>query len=785
MHDHATNLDPSDSILLRMAREALASQGSLGAADWPQLDLDDPDQRVFGDYELLEELGRGGMGVVFRARQRSLAREVAIKFIAAGTHDGVDVARFLDEARAAARLVHPNIVAVHEVGSVGPIHYFSMPLVQGSTLAQRLARGPMPQHEAVALVLTLAEAIAYAHRLGLLHLDLKPANVLLDARGEPQIADFGLARHMDAQGGVDAQEVSGTPAFMAPEQILIRQYRLTTATDVYALGALLYRCLTDVSPHGEGGADELIRRAAAGRIVPPRHVKSSIPADLAAVCMKCLELQPADRYADAGQLADDLRRVRDGEPVSVRRSGLHERAARWLRREPRFAGALVIAGLCLFAGMLATAWQWRLADAARREAALQRDVALAAQHEAASERDRAAIASEIGAFLHTRAASGEDTRALQQAQARQLSEWLQTRLPDDPDAQGDALAAFADNVGRFDAEARAPLVYTLVEVLGTRYRDEVIAALSRSAGPRHATYAAMLAFREGADASTRRFGTAMQAALAAQPDDAMTLQVAAVFCPGSSSAATDPASCDGTAAARRLAQIDPENMLPWLLQMADSDEAERVALLRQAAERSHIDDFLGRNTVAYVQAFLLADVPMPASIARPALVLSPDEDPRHVLAYADALALPIPRWSPLMRLCNPADGLPRDPQARADCLHVGTVMARTQGGLITRMVGSAIVRRLAPDTPLAAEMFELRRRYVFVSERNAGMTLSQLLAYPVTRSIADLAEVGELESYARRLEHFGIPSHPPADWQPKNPETLLLPEQRKAAVTSR
>ena len=354
--------DPADSVLLSLAR-AVAGSSAFGNATWPKLDLSDPKQREFGDYELLDEIGRGGMGVVYRARQLSLDRDVAIKFIADWFADPTAVARFLAEARAAARLMHPNIVPVHEVGSVDGMHYFSMPLIRGHSLATLLDRRTFSPADAIALLLKLCEAIDYAHRLGLLHLDLKPANVLIDAREEPLIADFGLARHMDEKGGVDAQEVSGTPTFMAPEQILIKQYRLTPATDIYALGAILYRCLTGVSPHGEGSPDDVIRRAAAGRIRPLRELKPSIPRDLDAICMKCLELQPSDRYASAAQLADDLRRARDGLPVSVRKPSLPERLRRWYAREPKFALALASLFLLAVVGCTALALMYGRAEA--------------------------------------------------------------------------------------------------------------------------------------------------------------------------------------------------------------------------------------------------------------------------------------------------------------------------------------------------------------------------------------------------------------------------------------
>ncbi|MEZ5523336.1 MAG: serine/threonine-protein kinase, partial [Dokdonella sp.] len=369
------NLDPSDSMLMSLARVAMTTASQAGEANWPSLDLNDPDQRAFGDYELLEEMGRGGMGVVYRARQRSLERDVAIKFIATGIADTINVARFLGEARAAARLMHPNIVSVHEVGSIDGVHYFSMPLVRGQSLATLLDERRLTETEAVTLLLKLCDAIDYAHRLGLLHLDLKPANVLIDERGEPLVADFGLARHMDERNGIDAQEVSGTPSFMAPEQVLIKQFRLTPATDLYALGAILYRALTGVSPHGTGAPDELTQRAIAGRVKPLRELNPAVSADLGAVCMKCLELVPRDRYVRVADLADDLRRIRDGHPVSVRTPGAWERLRRWYQRDRRYARAIIAVAIAVSAGTAFSASGWLLAEHRRDIAETQRELA--------------------------------------------------------------------------------------------------------------------------------------------------------------------------------------------------------------------------------------------------------------------------------------------------------------------------------------------------------------------------------------------------------------------------
>ena len=762
--------DPSESVLIHLARAALADAGATDVS-WPGLDLDDPAQRAFGDYELLEEIGRGGMGVVYRARQHSLDREVAIKFIASGLADSFSVARFLGEARAAARLMHPNIVPVHEVGSIGEVHYFSMPLVKGVSLATLLDQGPLPLAAVITLMLKLCEAIDYAHRLGLLHLDLKPANVLLDSRNEPLIADFGLARHMDAGGGVDAQEVSGTPAFMAPEQILIKQYRLTPGTDIYALGAILYRCLTGASAHGEGDADELIRRAAAGRIRNPRELQPGISRDLAAICMKCLELQPADRYASAATLAEDLRHVRDGLPVSVRSIGWAERAQRWFKREPRLAAALAIAASALVFGVAATTWQWREANTAKLQALTQRDAAEKAERMATLERDRTKISSEIGAFLFTHSEDAKTDDDL----AKQLLQWLRVRLPGDEPGQADALAAFADGVSTMGRTALEGLLYTMIEVLGADYRKQVTAALENSSDKNRHIYRAMLAWRnEQKLAEPVVLKAALAAAMALNPDDPMTLQIATIYCP-------EPQGkplCLYPDAAQRLTVIAPDNMFHWLLLLNTSSALNSKIAMHEAAARTRFDDYLGANYVAYAKAIELSGVKVSELLERPARILAPNETPEAVVASLEAWGVPMIGWRRLIDYCNPAKGEITTDSERADCLTVGTTMARANVSILSRMIGSVVVRRLAKGTALADEMKELRRRYKYLMFQSDELTHAQMLSYPMAKITADILSFGELEAFARRIEHFGIPSQPPADWQPEDPNDLLLPEER-------
>jgi predicted Ser/Thr protein kinase len=330
------------------------------------VDLADPEQRRFGDYELIERIGEGGMGVVYRARQRGLERDVAIKLLAAGPGASpAFVERFRREARSAARMQHPNIVEIYEFGRRGELDFFSMRLIEGRSLAQKLAaEGPMAPKDAARLLRTLAEAVDYAHRLGVLHLDLKPANVLLDANGTPLIADFGLARHIDAEH--EGNEISGTPSYMAPEQA--RGEPTTAATDIYGLGAVLYECLTGRAPFLGADAQAVLERVVIEAPAPPRQLRRDVPRDLEAVCLKCLGKDPAMRYAAARGLADDLGLFVEGRAVHARPLQDYQRLAHWVRREPRLAGAVGLAVLALASGTVATTLLWRRAERALESA---------------------------------------------------------------------------------------------------------------------------------------------------------------------------------------------------------------------------------------------------------------------------------------------------------------------------------------------------------------------------------------------------------------------------------
>lgn len=327
-----------------------------------ELDLSEPGQRELGDYELLEVIGEGGMGVVYRARQHSLDREVALKLLSAGPWASEEfIAGFRREAQNAALLQHPNIVAVHAMGEQDGLVFYAMELVRGQSLAQRLCDGPMPARDAALLMRTVAEAVDYAHRLGVLHLDLKPGNILLERDGTAKVTDFGLARRLGQALSLDNEQISGTPSYMAPEQARVRSSKLTPATDVWGLGAVLYELLGGLPPFVADSPQETLRQVLEGSVRGFGR-RAAVPRDLEAICLHCLEKEPASRYATARDLADDLGRFIEGRSVAVRPLGGLQRIARWARREPRFATAAGIAVLAVLAGLTATTQQWRRAD---------------------------------------------------------------------------------------------------------------------------------------------------------------------------------------------------------------------------------------------------------------------------------------------------------------------------------------------------------------------------------------------------------------------------------------
>lgn len=327
-----------------------------GAAD----ELDAPRLSRFGDYELLEELGRGGQGVVYRARQVSLNRIVALKVIGLGQWaTPAHFKRFHLEAEAAAGLDHPNIVPIYEVGERDGSCFFSMKIVQGGGPLDQVASGaPFSAREAAELVAKLARTVHYAHQRGILHRDIKPGNILVDAGGEPHLTDFGLARLLEKESTITRTlEVFGTPSYMAPEQAAGENNQLTTGTDIYGLGAVLYYLLTGAPPFAGGSTYETIRLVLQTEPKRPSLVRSGISRDFETICLKCLEKQPARRYRSADALANELERFLDGEPILSRHISSVERAWRWCRRKPVIAGLTSALLIALVAGGIGVMWQ--------------------------------------------------------------------------------------------------------------------------------------------------------------------------------------------------------------------------------------------------------------------------------------------------------------------------------------------------------------------------------------------------------------------------------------------
>ncbi len=351
-------------------------------------------------YDVEGVLGRGGMGVVYQARQQGLNRRVALKMILAGSHSGpAALARFRAEAESVARLVHPHIVQIYEIGEHDGCPFFSLEYVAGGSLAARLGGVPHSARASAAFVETLARAVHYAHQQGIIHRDLKPDNVLLrppevgqpaEAFGAPKIADFGLAKQLDNDSSqTQSGSILGTPSYMAPEQADGRTAEVGPPTDVYALGAILYAMLTGRPPFRGASVMDTLEQVRSQEPAPPRRLQPGVPRDLETICLKCLRKPSAGRYPTAHALADDLQRFCAGEPIHARAVGRREKLWRWCRRNPAVAGLLALVFVVLLGGIaVSTSFGLRAREDAR-QAGLARDKARTEEENARTAEGRA------------------------------------------------------------------------------------------------------------------------------------------------------------------------------------------------------------------------------------------------------------------------------------------------------------------------------------------------------------------------------------------------------------
>jgi len=331
-------------------------------------------QGDFPDYELIEEIGRGGMGIVWKARQLSLNRIVALKMIGSGNFaDAQEVQRFRTEAEAAASLDHSNIVPIYEVGEDASRHYFTMKWVEGRNLAQTVSAPPGSTKElsvAARLMVQIAQAVHHAHQRGLLHRDLKPANILIDQQGQALVTDFGLAKRLAGSLELTASGViMGTPSYMSPEQAGGNAKKLTIASDIFSLGAILYFLLTGRPPFNGDGPVEIIRNVVEKEPPNPSLLNPTIDKELATICLKCLEKDPSRRYASAGTLAEDLENWLQGKPINARPVSDCERARKWIRRHPAISTLSIAVMVSLILGLAGVSVEWRRAERERAKTA--------------------------------------------------------------------------------------------------------------------------------------------------------------------------------------------------------------------------------------------------------------------------------------------------------------------------------------------------------------------------------------------------------------------------------
>ena len=386
--------------------------------------------KLFGDYELLAEIARGGMGVVYKARQRSLNRTVALKMILTGElASEEEVARFHTEAESAAGLKHPNIVNIHDVGVEAGHHFFSMDYIEGRNLEELILENPLPARQAASYLLEIAEAIEYAHQQGILHRDLKPSNILIDHTGAPQITDFGLAKQLQKDGQLTGSgQLLGTPAYMPPEQAAGERGLFAPAMDVYSLGAILYELITGRPPFRAESTLELVIQVLELDPIAPRLMNPNIPRDLETICLKCLAKDPQRRYSSAAALAADLDRWLNDQPIHARPVSSLERAWRGCRRRPAIACLSIAVAVAIIAG---TSISWWYALQARHEAStakLAKQEATSGFEEAQKSEQQERQARQQAEAAQARAIAGEQQARDEQQRAEQNAELADRNL---------------------------------------------------------------------------------------------------------------------------------------------------------------------------------------------------------------------------------------------------------------------------------------------------------------------------------------------------------------------
>ena len=329
-----------------------------------------PEVAGLDQFELLAELGRGGMGVVYKARHRPLNRIIALKMISHGHAGPEHRARFLIEAEAVARLRHPNIVQIYDFGEAEGCPFVTLEMLEGGTLANRLEGTTQPARAAAELMATFARAMHAAHQAGIVHRDLKPANILFDKDGTPKIVDFGLAKRLEVdEGDTRTGQIMGTPSYMAPEQAQGEVHSIGPPADIYSLGAILYEMLTGRPPFKGSSMMETLHQVVYDEVVPPSRIQPRIARDLETICLKCLHRESQKRYATALELADDLCRFLENHPIRARRTPLWERGAKWVRRHPTTTTLLALGTAAVAALVIA---YWRYDEAVGRQTAQQR-----------------------------------------------------------------------------------------------------------------------------------------------------------------------------------------------------------------------------------------------------------------------------------------------------------------------------------------------------------------------------------------------------------------------------